>query len=155
MHRLRKINWKRGGGELVGFSISIMFLSIIFVLFLYIVELGLAKVAVEEAVYLSARSAVVCDNYQEGREAAYKRAKEALTNSAIGLNLDKLEVDIEVVSGTAYDSGEPQWEKGALLKCNVRVPLVGTGRDNMSSVSSSIFMMIERPAPQLGGEVLP
>lgn len=148
LQRLKKINWKKGSSELIGFAMVIPLLAILMFTIINIMQLGLIRQTLEYTTYMSARAAVVCEDYNTALTQAETTAKMTLANSTYGVDPDQVQVHLEVVGGTSSTSGSGiTWEKGALLKCQIAVP-INQLMDVLSSgaMSSTLYIMVERPA---------
>jgi Flp pilus assembly protein TadG len=142
--RLRKIKWERGSGELLGFAIALPLILIVFCAIIMAAQLGLARQALEYALYTAGRAAVVQNDFPSARNAAEMVAGTELYSGTFGIS--GFEIDIETVGGS-YDasSGTVRWEKGALVKVVVTIYVDTIAPFSDSVLSSEITMMVERP----------
>lgn len=148
LQRLRKINWKKGSSELIGFAMVIPLLAILMFTIINIMQLGLVRQTLEYTTYMSARAAVVCEDYDTALTQAETTARMTLANSTYGVDPDQVQIHLELVGGTSSTNGSGiTWEKGALLKVQVMVP-INQLMDALTSgtMSSTLYIMVERPA---------
>jgi len=145
--RMKAICWRRGSSELIGFALIIPLLAALIFTIITIMQLGLVRQTLEYATYMSARSAVVCEDYSTALTQAQTTARMTLANSTYGVDSDNVGVHLELVGGTSSTSGSGiTWEKGALLKCEVTAPISQFINILDGDMSSCIYVMVERPA---------
>jgi Flp pilus assembly protein TadG len=142
--RLKKVSWKRGNGELLGFTICLPLLMFMFCGLIMATQLGLAKQSLEYAAYSAARAAVVQESFAQAQNAADLMAADAAVGT---FGVKNVTAELEVVSGRLdYAAGSVRWEKGSLLKTVVRVDINTIAPFPDSELSTEITMMVERPA---------
>ena len=64
---MNRINWKKGGGEYIGYSISMVLLSYLFILIISFMILNSAMGTIENASALISRDIVTCASLDEAR----------------------------------------------------------------------------------------
>jgi hypothetical protein len=143
--RLRKINWKRGSGEILGFAIVLPIILVVFCAIIMAAQLGLARQALEYSLYSAARAAVVQEDIISARAAAELVATAEIESGTFGVT--RHDITLEVVGGS-FDasSGLVRWEKGAMLKVVLTIYVDTIAPFGDSILSSEITMMVERPA---------
>ena len=136
---LRKINWKKGGGEIIGFGIVMPMLIVLFCGIISSAQLSMANETLQYSAYSSCRAAVVSSDLDIATDRAKTIAKETISkNGSIDINT----LDVKL---TLMDASKG-WVKGNFVQCDITVyvdtMMPFTSRDR----TSSIIMMIERPA---------
>ena len=145
-NRFKKIDWRSGVGELIGFAICLPLIMILLCGLIMVVQLGSAKQTLEYATYSAARGAVVQETFYQAKSAAEAFAASALETGTFGVS--NIDVQIETIGGT-YDvsSNSVNWEKGSLMKCVVTIDVDTIAPFADKRMSSEIIMMVERPVP--------
>lgn len=154
-HR-RKIDWKKGGSELLSMALVLPIFCWMIVSLVTLMQKGVIRQTLEHATYMSARAAVVCETPSSARAQAQSTARSTMSSNSFGITPEDIQVSVELVGGTtsttsstSLSSGGITWEKGALAKCEVTVPYITmTGREE--SITSTIYMMVEKPARRYG-----
>ena len=135
---LSKINWRKGGGELIGFVLVLPVLLMVFCAIIMAAQLGIARQSVEYTTYSAARAAVICENQAQAQQAA-----ELIVGDMIyeipGVEQGSARVTLQNYMGSV-------WQKGGLIKCTVQVRVNTITPWPPSDVTADITMMIERPA---------
>lgn len=151
----KKINWKKGSSELISMTICLPLLLFIIYAMVGVIQLGLMRQTLEYTVYASARAAVVCDDPGEAQRQAKNVAVTTLANTTFGGDIDNIQVNLKLVGGTSQASGAGasehsmdgiRWEKGALLQCEIVVPMFNFSILGKDSMRTTLFMMVEKPA---------
>lgn len=150
-HKLRlksqskRINWKKGSAELIGFALVLPVLCALIMISLGIIQTGVMRQSIEYATYMSARSAVTCDTYSKAQEQAKSTAIANLSSSA--KTADQAKVTVTLVGGTSSTTGSGiTWEKGALAKVTITLPFKSIIDLKEHTMTSTMYMMVERPA---------
>jgi len=145
--KFKKPDWKKGGGELIGFAICLPMMMLVICGIIMILQLGLAKQSLEYAVYTAARAAVVQEDMGAARSAATAMADSALRSGTIGV--ENVTIELELVAGrTDVGTDDVAWQKGALIKCIVYVDVKTIAPFANRRMGSEIIMMVEFPANQ-------
>lgn len=151
----KKINWKKGSSELISMTICLPLLLFIIYAMVGVIQLGLMRQTLEYTVYASTRAAVVCDNPTDAQLQARNIAVTTLANTTFGGDIDNIQVNLKLVGGTSQTSGPSasehsmdgiRWEKGALLQCEIVVPMFNFSILGKDSMRTTLFMMVEKPA---------
>lgn len=151
----KKINWKKGSSELISMTICLPLLLFIIYAMVGVIQLGLMRQTLEYTVYASTRAAVVCDNPTDAQLQARNIAVTTLANTTFGGDIDNIQVNLKLVGGTSQASGAGasassmngiRWEKGALLQCEIVVPMFNFSILGKDSMRTTLFMMVEKPA---------
>lgn len=150
LKKLKDIRWNRGAAELIGFALILPCIAIILFSVITIFQVCLARQTLEHTTYMAGRAAVVCETYQSALSQAQATARSTLADSTIGVNPEDVTVSLDLVGGTSNATGSGiTWEKGALVKCTVKIKIdeimtLGSGSDG--TMESTIYIMVERPA---------
>lgn len=143
----KKTSWRKGSSELISMCIVLPVIFLLIFSVIGIIQMGLVRQTLEYTAYLSGRAAVVCETMDEAKTQAESAAKMTISQSTFGVDADSVSVDLELVGGTSSTDGNGiKWEKGALLKCKVSVPAYNYISLSGATLSSTIYMMVERPA---------
>ena len=143
----RKVDWKNGSSELISMAIVLPVIFLLIFSVIGIIQIGLIRQTLEYTTYLSGRAAVVCEDYNSALAQASSAAKMSIAESTFGTNVEEVSVKLELVGGTSSTTGSGiEWEKGALLKCQVIVPAYEFLSSSHKDLTSTIYMMVERPA---------
>jgi len=142
----KKIDPKKGT-SLLEFAIILPALCLILFSIITIAQLALCRQAIEESLFMSSRAASVCEDYDTALYQMSAVAKNTISSSTFGIDENDIQVSIELVAGTSNAAGGGiKWEKGALAKCTLTMPLNGLISFGPEYMSSTIYIMIERPA---------
>lgn len=135
---LRKIRWRQGGGELIGFVLVLPVIMLVFCAIVMAAQLGIARQSIEYTTYSAARAAVICETQNQAQLAA-----ELIVDDMIyeipGVEPGSASVTLQNYMGST-------WQKGGLIKCTVKVKVNTISPWSSSLVTADITMMIERPA---------
>lgn len=136
---LKKINWKKGGGEILGFGIVMPMLVILFCGIISSAQLAMANETLQYAAYSSCRAAVVSSTQDIALERAETVAREIISQSSVA-DIDTLDVKLTLMDSTM------DWKKGSFVRCDITVYIDTMMPFTSRNRTSSIIMMIERPA---------
>ncbi len=144
----KKINWKKGSAELIGIAISFPVLCVMILVVIGIMQTGIIRQSLEYANYMAARAAVTSAEQTTAQQEAYTTAKMTLESSTFGVDIDRLDVSLELVGGTSstIDGSGIKWEKGALVKCQTRIPYKSLVDFQYHEMASTLYLMVEQPA---------
>ena len=126
---VKKMKWKKGSGEILGFCAIIPMLFIMFMVLISALQVGIAKQRMEYAAYSACRAAVVSSDNDTANAQANGVANEYLD------------------SMNCIDSTDTSWVKGHFVECTLSadvqtiLPFFTNG-----TKSVSIVMMIENPS---------
>ncbi len=155
--KTKKIDWKKGGSELISFALVMPFFCFMILMMVNILQRGIIRQSVEHAAYMSARAAVTCETVSDARTNAINTAQSTLANNSFSVAPEDVQVTLSLVAGSTSTANQTNkdetsnitWEKGALAKCEIKVPFTSmTGQHDY--ISSVIFMMVEKPARTYG-----
>lgn len=135
---IRKIKWRKGGGELLGFAVILPAMLFVFCALIMAAQLGIARQSIEYTTYSAARAAVICENQAQAQDAA-ELIVEDMIYDIPGAVPNSASVNIRNYMGST-------WKKGGLIKCTVTVKVNTIAPWPASKVVADITMMIERPA---------
>lgn len=138
---------KKGNGELLGFVVCMPVFIFLLVLIISLTQIALAKEELEYVAYTSARSAVVAENFDDALTNAEAIVNEmARTSGYDNPSVEILINDVPVVRGSNV-----AWNKGVFIKVRVSFDVDAMVDFLDGPRSSSIVMMVERPALTGGG----
>ena len=101
----KKIQFNKGSGEFVAFSVvAPLILSIVIMICAYI-QLTVAIREITNALSVSGRSAAVCTSFEDAEAQSLLVAQSAITDR----NISNISIKIE------YASGYTEWEKGSII----------------------------------------
>ena len=135
---LKNINWRKGGGELLGFAMVLPAIMLVFGAIIMAAQLGLARQSIEYTTYSAARAAVICESQSQAQQAA-ELLVEDMAQDIPGVEPGSVSVNIRNYMGSI-------WQKGGLIKCTVEAKVNTISPWSNSTVVADITMMIERPA---------
>ena len=128
---LKNINWRKGGGELLGFAMVLPAIMLVFGAIIMAAQLGLARQSIEYTTYSAARAAVICESQSQAQQAA-ELLVEDMAQDIPGVEPGSVSVNIRNYMG--------------LIKCTVEAKVNTISPWSNSTVAADITMMIERPA---------
>lgn len=135
---LKKVQWRKGGGELLGFAMVLPAIMLVFCAIIMAAQLGLARQSIEYTTYSAARAAVICESQSQAQQAA-ELLVEDMEKDIPGIQANSISVNIKNYMGST-------WQKGGLIKCTVVAKVNTISPWSDSTVTADITMMIERPA---------
>ena len=135
---LKNINWRKGGGELLGFAMVLPAIMLVFGAIIMAAQLGLARQSIEYTTYSAARAAVICESQSQAQQAA-ELLVEDMAQDIPGVEPGSVSVNSRNYMGSI-------WQKGGLIKCTVEAKVNTISPWSNSTVAADITMMIERPA---------
>ena len=135
---LKNINWRKGGGELLGFAMVLPAIMLVFGAIIMAAQLGLARQSIEYTTYSAARAAVICESQSQAQQAA-ELLVEDMAQDIPGVEPGSVSVNIRNYMGSI-------WQKWGLIKCTVEAKVNTISPWSNSTVAADITMMIERPA---------
>lgn len=138
--KLEEINWKKGSGEIVGFTMILPVITFIFCAMVAVAQVGLIRQKLEYTVYTAGRAAVVSDTKERANKRAKRIAKETLRGTGGGLRDDSIKTSIALL-----DSNK-KWEKGKFVRVKVEAYVKAVMPFTSGKRTSTIVMMVERPA---------
>lgn len=142
--KAREINWKKGSGEIVGFTMILPVITFIFCAMVAVAQVGLIRQKLEYTAYTAGRAAVVSDTKSRAKERAAKIAKESLKGTGGGLKDNSIKTSVVIL-----DSNK-KWEKGKFVRIKVEAYVRAVMPFTSGKRESTIVMMIERPATDDG-----
>ena len=137
---VKKIKWKKGSGEILGFCAIVPMLFIMFMVLISALQVGIAKQRMEYAAYSACRAAVVSSDNDTANAQANGVANEYL-DSMNCIDSGSVNVDLKVIDT------DTSWVKGHFVECTLSadvqtiLPFFTNG-----TKSVSIVMMIENPS---------
>lgn len=106
---------RKGGGELVGYCVSIICIIQIIALIIGFVQFGNVKTRVNNAVLVAGRNIAVCETKTEAEEVAYNTVYNLLRESRL-IDTDTLNVTVEY-----YNNEDIRWQKGNYVVIKIEV----------------------------------
>ena len=139
--RIKKINWKNGSGEILGFCAIIPGLFALMLVLIATIQIGITKQKMEYAAYSACRAAAVSSDETVAQAQASGVADEYL--GSLG-TINSVNTDIEVIDANGA------WQKGHFVKCTITADVVTIMPALFGNIngqkSTSIIMMIENPS---------
>lgn len=106
---------RKGGGELIGYCVSIILIMQVIALIIGFVQFGNVKMRVNNAVLVAARDIAVCISKEEAEQTAYEKVYSLLCESRL-IDINTLNVTIEY-----YNNENTQWQKGNYVVITIDV----------------------------------
>lgn len=117
-----------------------------------IAQLGLTRMALEQAAYIGCRAAVVKSDEATAQVAAENAVRMRMGQGTFGISQDEIVVTIEPVSGiTDTNTGNSiKWVKGSMVEMTVEVKIHPFLNFLPDTMKTNICMMVEQPAEVYG-----
>ena len=143
LRRLKKIDFRKGSGEIIGFCAVIPALFALIIVLIAAIQLGITKQRMEYTAYSSCRAAAISASQNVAQTQAQGVAEEYL-NSYNTVQPGSVIANIEVIDT------DHTWKKGHFVKCTVSADVetimpIMFGNVN-GTKQTSIIMMIENPS---------
>lgn len=106
----KKINWKKGNGEFVGFAVISVIISVLIITIAAFIQLSLSVSSISKSATAVSRAASVCTTIEDARDQAQRVAENTLTSD----NISQVTTNIDFVGGT------DKWESGGYIVVTVR-----------------------------------
>lgn len=106
----KKINWKRGNGEFIGFAIIAVIISVLIIMIAAFIQLSLSTSAISKSLTAVSRAASVCTTLEDAKLQAQRVAE----NTLISNNINNVTTDVEFVGGTN------KWESGGYIVVTIK-----------------------------------
>lgn len=106
----KKINWKKGNGEFVGFAVISVIISVLIITIAAFIQLSLSVSSISKSATAVSRAASVCTSIEDARDQAQRVAENTLTSD----NISQITTNIDFVGGTN------KWESGGYIVVTVR-----------------------------------
>ena len=135
---LRKSRWKQGGGEFLGYTVSVVLMCELFLLLVSFSLYQDAAMSLENAVAVISRDIVSCESLAEARERARRDARACLGEPA-ALPKDGIKVSVDYAPGS-----ETEWKKGNYLTVCLTGEIVTYEPFTSGERKVSSLVMIER-----------
>lgn len=137
----KKINWRKGGSELISFTLLVPILTIIVASLVSFTQIATTREALQYVAYSSGRAAVVSETF----DTAVIRAEEIarLQMESVAFTNGEPEVEIRVIDENRA------WVKGNYVRVTVSCKVQTLIPAMSGSYSNEIVMMIERTDPDI------
>ena len=112
MFQMRRIRWRKGGGELIGFALIMPTIMLVFCALIMAAQLGIARQSIEYTTYSACRAAVICESKEQAQLAAEKIVRETIYGIP-GVRDGSAQVKINSFTGTPLGK---RWT--CELRCN-------------------------------------
>lgn len=152
-----RINWKKGGAEVVGFLCIVPIVIFMFAILITTIQLGKLKERLEYTAYRACRQAVVCKDINKNGDClddaeiiAKNIAMLELERSPDVFNFGSVSTELALLSAEDEDEDDIKWEKGRYVRCTVSVDATTPVAFMSGTKYASIIMMIEAPASEGG-----
>lgn len=127
---------KKGGGEFVGFAISMFFLTSILITIIGAVVLQDSLQYLNMVNQQLARDVIVCENIDDAQETAEKNAKEYFKYKK---SISDEKVDVFFTPGS-----EEKWKKGNYITVLISVKIKSISPFTSGRYTSMVITMLER-----------
>ena len=134
----KKVDWKKGSGEFIGFTISCVFLSLFLALIIGVTILNNTGEVMENAVSEIGREIVVCESLEEARSQAQSMAEQVL-GPYDSIRAETIEADVDYAPGS-----DTEWKKGNFIKVFLSAELVSSSPATSGVKEVSAMLMIEK-----------
>lgn len=136
--KIKKIDFKKGGGTFLEFSITAVFLTSILIM---IVNIFIRRYAIENfELYTTqiSRDIVVCSSLDEAQTKAEKEAENLFKDNS-NIDYSTLTVEVEYALGS-----EERWKKGNYIVLTITGDVTGHSDYLPTKYESSNMVMIEK-----------
>lgn len=138
----RRIDWKRGSGEIVGFAMILPAITFVFCAIVAVAQVGLIKQKLEYTAYTAGRACVVSETRERAEKRAGSITKESLRKTGGGLRDDSIRCKLKILDE------KKKWEKGKFVQVTVSAYVKSIMPFTSGRRSARIVMMVERPATE-------
>lgn len=135
--RKKKINWRKGTGEFIGFTIASIGLVTFLIMIISVSLLDHTSEMMENAVSEIGRQVVTCDSIEEAREDAQIIAEYVLEGNSTVVD-GSVEADVEYSVGA-----DAQWQKGNYITVYLSAELDNMFPSTSGTKEVSAILMIE------------
>lgn len=104
--------WKKGVGEMIGYTIAILFLTIFYFIIMNALILNNAENVMEECVMNIGRQVVTCESLKDAQD----RVQDVI---------DKSSIKATVTFAPGYKKDQRKWEKGRFIQVSVTADVHG------------------------------
>ena len=104
--------WKKGVGEMIGYTIAILFLTIFYFIIMNALILNNAENVMEECVMNIGRQVVTCESLKDAQDRVQDVA-------------DKSSIKATVTFAPGYKKDQRKWEKGKFIQVSVTADVHG------------------------------
>lgn len=108
---MKKIKWKKGAGELIGYTVSMVFLCYLLIIIIGFMILNTNYSALENVSSVIARDAVVCTSLEEARTLAQREAETYLEPYD---SITHVKAEVEYAAGS-----NNEWLKGNFITVTI------------------------------------
>lgn len=105
----KKINWRKGSGEFLAFTVISIFISVIIVLLVAVLQFSTSLNNITKAVEAAGRAVAICTSYEDAQHQAQVVAESAISDANI----------TDISTKVSYVTGNDTWESGAYLTVTV------------------------------------
>lgn len=137
----KRVQWKKGNGEFIGFTLISICISSIIIILIAVLQYSNSLNDITKALEVASRAAAVCTSYDDAQTQAQTVAESAVTNA----DLENISVDV------AYAGGSNTWQSGTFLTVTVtadynNILYSGTGsRSALVTVENTTGQVITIP----------
>lgn len=115
--------WKKGVGEMIGYTIAILFLTIFYFIIMNALILNNAENVMEECVMNIGRQVVTCESLKDAQDRVQDVAKYYLQKEI--RVIDKSSIKATVTFAPGYKKDQRKWEKGRFIQVSVTADVHG------------------------------
>ena len=133
----RKINFKKGAGEIIAFTVSAVILTSFLLLMIGMFSMDQSIKTMDEVAGTVARDIVVCENLEQAEKKCEKNAKKYLKYEH---NLSNIKTDVK------FTDGFPKlWTRGNFVTITITADIhTASPVTNIKHAKTSTIAMIER-----------
>ena len=156
MGKKKRISWRKGSGEALGFLSLLPVIFLLIIGIISIVKLTSLRQKMEYTAYVACRAAALSNTKPAAEENARKVAEIELAGYSDIYDVDLLDVKIDAVSKgsfpvsfvSCYDSRSRKtnktWNKGKFVKCVLTVHLNDSNIFLSGDKTCTIYMALEK-----------
>lgn len=115
--------WRSGVGELIGYTISILFLTIFYFIIMNALILNNAENVMEECIMSVGRQVVICESMDQAKDRVQDAAEYYLPKET--KVIDKSTIRATVSYAPGYKKDQQKWEKGKFIQISVTADVHG------------------------------
>lgn len=114
--------WKKGVGEMIGYTIAILFLTIFYFIIMNALILNNAENVMEECVMNIGRQVVTCESLKDAQDRVQDVAEYYLPETKV---IDKSSIKATVTFAPGYKKDQRKWKKGRFIQVSVTADVHG------------------------------
>lgn len=143
LKRIKKVDFRKGSGEILGFCAIIPALFALVLVLIAAIQLGITRQRMEYTAYSACRAAVVSSSKSVAETHASGIANDYLSSYG-AIDPGSILVNLEVIDTN------PEWKKGHFVKCTLSADVQTIMPAMFGSINgrkeTTVIMMIENPS---------